>query len=378
MTSFDTELSGRRIVAQDILPLRMLKSSIAALSLLGFTAITAAQQGGGTVRVTATVAGSPAPAAGVEVTLVRFVDNSIQTHLAPDAAEALRTYLAILQAQAGISRVRTRSEAEQALFSRTSVPIPQVGSNMSDPILIQQTLPQYSDEARSLGIQGQVSLMVFVREDGTVGAAEILSEPGHGLGQNAVAAAEKWKFRPAIRDGVPVPAYISITTRFSIMSSGAASRTPPVTDSAGNAVLTNVAIGKFLVMGKRDGLVGIAAVNVVPPSSHDVVLSLVAPATVRGRIRAANGVPLAAARVNLGFASQQDGRRVYIEGADTLTDSAGQYSFISVLPGDFYLRVQRPPSSSSIYYPASPDFESAVSVPVGAGKEIVGMDIDVR
>jgi TonB family protein len=388
MTSFHTELSGRRIVAQDILPVRMLKLPIVplmvALSLLGLAGgVAAPQSGGGTIRVTATIAGSSAPAAGVEVTLVRLVDPAVQKHLVPEAAEALRTYLAVMGPQpAGIlSAIRmTPSEAQQSLArqisSRINVPVLQGGGNVSEPRLIQQTLPQYSEEARRLGIQGQVVLMVVVLEDGSVGAAEVLQEPGHGLGQNAVAAARTWKFRPATSNGTPVPAYITIMTSFN-SAAGAALRTPPVTDSAGNAVVANVANGKFLVIGKREGFVGTSVVNVEPPSGHDIALSLIPTATVRGRIRDANGAPVPA-RVTLGFASEQDGRRVFIEGALTVTGPTGDYSFASVIPGEFYLRVQRSTSSPSVYYPASPDFERAVSVPVGAGKEIVGIDIDVR
>jgi hypothetical protein len=39
------------MVAQDILPVRMLKLPIVALSLFGLTASLAAPQGGGTIRV---------------------------------------------------------------------------------------------------------------------------------------------------------------------------------------------------------------------------------------------------------------------------------------------------------------------------------------
>ena len=218
--------------------------------------------------------------------------------------------------------------------------------------------------------------MIFVRDDGNVAGVQVTKSPGAGMDQKAIDTLKQWKFSPAMKDGTAVAVYLNIKFNFSIAAASPLPAILATTDGAGNAVLTNVPSGRFVVVGKRDGLVGIGHA-IVPSANQPVVLDLVAAANVRGRVRDPAGVPIPGVEVSLGFASEQGGRRVFIEGAGSFTDSDGEYSFASVMPGDFYLRVQRSGSSSSVYYPSSPDFERAVSIPVGAGKDVVGIDIEV-
>lgn len=77
--------------------------------------------------------------------------------------------------------------------------------------------PVYTEEARLLKLEGQVSLDVVFLATGSVQVVRVIHGLGHGLDEAAEAAATQVRFRPATRAGVPVntPATISITFELS-------------------------------------------------------------------------------------------------------------------------------------------------------------------
>jgi TonB family protein len=64
--------------------------------------------------------------------------------------------------------------------------------------------PVYTDEARSLKIEGEVLLEVLFNADGTLHVNRIVRGLGHGLDEAAIDAANKMRFKPALRMGQPV------------------------------------------------------------------------------------------------------------------------------------------------------------------------------
>ncbi len=64
--------------------------------------------------------------------------------------------------------------------------------------------PVYTDEARKLRLQGEVLLDVMFSANGQLHVNRIVRGLGHGLDEAAVAAANKMRFKPAMRSGVPV------------------------------------------------------------------------------------------------------------------------------------------------------------------------------
>lgn len=64
--------------------------------------------------------------------------------------------------------------------------------------------PVYTDEARSLKLQGEVLLEVSFSANGTLHVNRVARGLGHGLDEAAIAAANKIKFKPATRGGQPV------------------------------------------------------------------------------------------------------------------------------------------------------------------------------
>jgi TonB family protein len=91
-----------------------------------------------------------------------------------------------------------------------------VGGGVSEPALISQIPPDYSDDARKARIEGTVELLIVIRADGSVQFDSVTKSLGFGLDQNAIAAVKQWKFRPGRRDGQPVPVWMSVIVNFTI------------------------------------------------------------------------------------------------------------------------------------------------------------------
>jgi TonB family protein len=72
--------------------------------------------------------------------------------------------------------------------------------------------PAYTDEARRLGIEGEVLVDVFFLASGQVKVQAVSKGLGHGLDEAAVRAAQQIRFKPALQDGHPVdfPATVHI------------------------------------------------------------------------------------------------------------------------------------------------------------------------
>jgi TonB family protein len=64
--------------------------------------------------------------------------------------------------------------------------------------------PVYTDEARGLKLEGEVLLEVSFGANGTLHVNRVVRGLGHGLDEAAIAAANKMRFKPAMRGGQPV------------------------------------------------------------------------------------------------------------------------------------------------------------------------------
>jgi TonB family protein len=84
------------------------------------------------------------------------------------------------------------------------------------PRLIHYVDPKYTDEARKLKLRGSVLLSLVVGTDGRVHDVRVLSSLGHGLDEQAVKAAEKWKFTPGASHGTPIPVELNAEATFRI------------------------------------------------------------------------------------------------------------------------------------------------------------------
>ena len=76
--------------------------------------------------------------------------------------------------------------------------------------------PIYTDEARSLKLEGEVLLEVSFSANGTLHVNRVVRGLGHGLDENAIAAANKMRFKPALRAGQPVDSTAIVHVTFQI------------------------------------------------------------------------------------------------------------------------------------------------------------------
>ena len=75
--------------------------------------------------------------------------------------------------------------------------------------------PEYPFASRSRGEQGVVTVLLRVSEAGQVTGVEVVQTSGHpALDAAAQRAVLRWRFRPAQRDGTPVPGSIRTAIHF--------------------------------------------------------------------------------------------------------------------------------------------------------------------
>lgn len=102
------------------------------------------------------------------------------------------------------------------------------------PAIVEGTgvAPAYPDRADPFGEDSAVTVAVMVRDDGSVGHAEILSarHPGLGFEESALEAVLQWQYRPALAGEMPVHSYHVVRLNF---------RAPGVTRGANAGVLPN-------------------------------------------------------------------------------------------------------------------------------------------
>lgn len=117
---------------------------------------------------------------------------------------------------AGPSAHAAHGGGERALKAVAPKPAA-VGDCTEEPVKAKQTsavMPQYTDEARSAGIEGRVRVRVTIDASGKVTDAQILGGLGHGLDQAALVAARRWKFNPQTRCGKAEGSTLVLSMRF--------------------------------------------------------------------------------------------------------------------------------------------------------------------
>jgi protein TonB len=92
-----------------------------------------------------------------------------------------------------------------------------VGNGVSAPRALETPDPEYSEEARKAKWQGAVLLSIVVDENGNPQDIKVIRALGLGLDQKAIEAVQKWRFKPGLKDGKPVPVYANIEVNFRLL-----------------------------------------------------------------------------------------------------------------------------------------------------------------
>ena len=90
-----------------------------------------------------------------------------------------------------------------------------VGGGVSAPQVLFKVDPEYSEQARKAKYQGTVVLNLIVQRDGSVRDIRIIQPLGLGLDEKAIEAVRQWRFKPGVKNGLPVDvsAVIEVTFR---------------------------------------------------------------------------------------------------------------------------------------------------------------------
>lgn len=89
-----------------------------------------------------------------------------------------------------------------------------VGGNVTAPIPIYKPEPPYSEEARKAKYQGTVVLWIVVDTQGNVSDVRVVKPLGLGLDEKAVETVRTWKFKPAMRNSIPVNVRVMVEVSF--------------------------------------------------------------------------------------------------------------------------------------------------------------------
>jgi TonB family protein len=137
--------------------------------------------------------------------------------------------------QSAIDAVR-KSQFEPGVHRRKPVPVRipvfvPFGGKSAIPVLLEDlkaqkraTVPrltnnvdaEYSEEARSKQIDGTVFIQLTVTEDGNPTDIRVVGPAGYGLDEKALEAVRKYKFKPAMIDGIPSTFPINVGVSFHI------------------------------------------------------------------------------------------------------------------------------------------------------------------
>jgi TonB family protein len=84
------------------------------------------------------------------------------------------------------------------------------------PTVLSSPRPRYPAAAMIAKLEGVVTLEAVVKADGTVGDVRVLKslDTTYGLDDAAMAAARDWRFRPAIKNGIAVPVWVTLEISF--------------------------------------------------------------------------------------------------------------------------------------------------------------------
>ena len=98
---------------------------------------------------------------------------------------------------------------------RLSFPnVPRPGNGVSVPMPLNDVKPTYTADALQVRAEGEVWLDCVVLPDGTVSDVAVVRSLYPSLDAQAIAAAKQWQFKPATRNGEPVPVVVMLSMTF--------------------------------------------------------------------------------------------------------------------------------------------------------------------
>ena len=92
-----------------------------------------------------------------------------------------------------------------------------IGKDVMSPVVVFNPPPKYTANALRRRVQGTVVMNAVVLPDGTVANVSVVrSLDRYSLDDVARTTAERWRFRPGLRRGVPVAVRVRIELEFKL------------------------------------------------------------------------------------------------------------------------------------------------------------------
>jgi TonB family protein len=92
-----------------------------------------------------------------------------------------------------------------------------MAQGVSQPRILENSPPRYSEEARKAGLAGRVQVVCVVGSDGIARDFKVAHSLGLGLDESAIRAVSVWRFAPGVKDGKPVNVAASVDVNFQIL-----------------------------------------------------------------------------------------------------------------------------------------------------------------
>jgi TonB family protein len=93
-------------------------------------------------------------------------------------------------------------------------PIEKIGPGVSAPVPLINVEPEFTEVARKARYQGIVLVSIIVDTQGMPRNPKVVRALGMGLDEKAIEAVKKYRFKPAMKDGMPVPVMINVEINF--------------------------------------------------------------------------------------------------------------------------------------------------------------------
>jgi TonB family protein len=119
--------------------------------------------------------------------------------------------------------ITTHAEPDPKMFEiparftiRDDRDLRRVGGDVSAPVLIYSAIPEFSEEAKRAKSGGDVIVNLVVNQNGMPTNVRLFRGIGNGLDEKALEAVRKYRFKPAMEHGKPVPVEINVDVNFRI------------------------------------------------------------------------------------------------------------------------------------------------------------------
>lgn len=179
-----------------------MKTFVSLFVIVFLSTIINAQSGRRATQIVVPV--SPPPAEAIAPTLTKPAEASPQVTAEPNQYYRCGE-------DGSLARLIDTSEAEPKVFSSKEV---DARAN-----IVSKPPPTYTKEARRNGVQGFVVLKALLSADSRIDRIRIVKRLPAGLTENAIRAACKIRFKPAMKNGQPVAQLVTLEYVFRLADS---------------------------------------------------------------------------------------------------------------------------------------------------------------